>query len=96
MDLIHAPPVASASIVARYPAHLHIDLLPRIQRQGQSAGACIGELIDELAVAASRDCISMSAATTPGAIAFYRRLGFVDLVRGSDSIFIGRGRATRP
>ena len=43
VELIHTPPVASDSVAERFPAHLHIDLLPRIQRQGVGR-RLIGEL----------------------------------------------------
>lgn len=62
----------------RYPAHLHIDLLPELQGQGFGR-----RLIREL-LAALNDrgvpgvFLRMSPANT-GAMAFYRRLGFEEL-----------------
>jgi ribosomal protein S18 acetylase RimI-like enzyme len=61
-----------------YPAHLHIDLLPRLQGQGLGR-----QLIDRLADALRERGVpglhlSMDAANT-GARAFYDRLGFADL-----------------
>lgn len=61
-----------------YPAHLHIDLLPRLQGQGLGR-----QLIDTLiAQLRSRGVpglhLSMDAANT-GARAFYDRLGFTEL-----------------
>ena len=61
-----------------YPAHLHIDLLPRLQGQGLGR-----QLIETLAAALrSRGIpglhLSMDAANT-NARAFYDRLGFVEL-----------------
>jgi ribosomal protein S18 acetylase RimI-like enzyme len=62
----------------RFPAHLHIDLLPELQGQGFGR-----RLIREL-LAALRDrgvpgvFLRMSPANT-GAMAFYRRLGFREL-----------------
>ena len=61
-----------------YPAHLHIDLLPRLQGQG------LGRQLIETLIAALRERgvpglhLSMDAANT-GARAFYDRLGFVEL-----------------
>ena len=92
VELIHAPPVASPSIVERYPAHLHIDLLPRIQRQG-IGGRLIGELIDELGHRGIPGLHLDVGSDNEGAIALYRRLGFVELEHGSDSVFMGRGTA---
>ncbi|WP_454110590.1 GNAT family N-acetyltransferase [Leifsonia shinshuensis] len=64
--------------VDRFPAHLHIDLLPELQGQGFGR-----RLIREL-LAALRErgvpgvFLRMSPANT-GAMAFYRRLGFEEL-----------------
>jgi len=61
-----------------YPAHLHIDLLPRLQGQGLGR-----QLIDTLTGALRERGVpglhlSMDAANT-GARAFYDRLGFTEL-----------------
>ena len=34
VELIHEPESMPAAIIARYPAHLHIDLLPEVQGRG--------------------------------------------------------------
>ena len=34
VNLIHAPPQMPPDVIAAYPAHLHIDLLPRLQGRG--------------------------------------------------------------
>lgn len=86
---LHSPQHAPDSVIAGHPAHLHIDLLPRAQGQG------FGRIMLETLFAALR------ARDVPGihlevgednhnAIAFYRHLGFVELARGADSIFLGR------
>lgn len=64
--------------VDEYPAHLHIDLLPRLQRQGLGR-----QLIDTLAVALRERGVpglhlTMDAANTE-ARAFYDRYGFTEL-----------------
>jgi len=61
-----------------YPAHLHIDLLPAAQGQG------LGRiLIARLADALARDGVTglhaVTSADNAGAVAFYPRLGFVEL-----------------
>ena len=89
VELIHTPPVASPSIVERYPAHLHIDLLPSIQRQG-IGGRLIGELIEELGRRGIPGLHLDVGSDNAGAIALYRRLGFVELEHGPDSVFMGR------
>ncbi|MDZ8276896.1 GNAT family N-acetyltransferase [Microbacterium aquimaris] len=59
-----------------YPAHLHIDLLPAAQGQGWGR-----RLIDTLTTALRERGVSglhlVAGAGNDGALAFYRRLGFV-------------------
>jgi ribosomal protein S18 acetylase RimI-like enzyme len=74
----HWPERMLIAEVDDYPAHLHIDLLPRLQGHGLGR-----QLIDTLAAALrARDVpglhLSMDAANT-GARAFYDRLGFTEL-----------------
>lgn len=75
VTLLHDPPVADPGLLVGYPAHLHVDLLPRMQ--GQGAGRALMETLFE----------ALSAAGVPGAhlgvgrtnrraIAFYEHLGF--------------------
>ncbi|WP_337000875.1 MULTISPECIES: GNAT family N-acetyltransferase [unclassified Microbacterium] len=68
----------AASFVDRYPAHLHIDLLPEVQGQGWGR-----RLIDALAGhlwTRGVDGVQLTAgARNSAAIAFYRRLGFDEL-----------------
>ncbi|OLF06154.1 hypothetical protein BLA60_32990 [Actinophytocola xinjiangensis] len=78
--LMHDPPRAADEVVAEYPAHLHIDLLPRLQGRGYGR-----RLMDTLFTA-------LRAARVPGvhlgvglanerATAFYHHLGFTELRR---------------
>jgi len=61
-----------------YPAHLHIDLLPRLQGQGLGR-QLIDRLVDALRARGVPGLhLSMDAANT-GARAFYDRLGFTEL-----------------
>lgn len=74
--------------VDRYPAHLHIDLLPEAQGHGWGR-----RLIDTLATLL-RDRgvpgLQLTAGTrNTGAIAFYRRLGFAELRRTDDGVTFG-------
>ena len=89
VDLIHSPPLPSSRVIDEYPAHLHIDLLPRLQGQGLG-GRLIGELLDELADRGIPGVHLDVAADNTRAIRVYSRLGFVELERGADSIFMGR------
>lgn len=59
----------------RYPAHLHIDLLPEIQGQGLGR-ALIRTLLAELRARSIPGVQLRYGETNTGAGAFYRRLGF--------------------
>jgi len=81
VHLIHHPPLADWAIVAQYPSHLHIDLLPAAQGHGHGR-----RLVERLA-ASLRDAGSPGlhlgvAAHNHPAIAFYRHLGFDELLAG--------------
>ncbi len=90
VNLIHSPPRMPAEIVETHPAHLHIDLLPRCQRRGLGR-----RLMDELfAQCRSAGAPAIHLGCSPentNAIAFYRHLGFEDLMAG----FLW-GRSTDP
>lgn len=73
--LLHDPELAPEPILADYPAHLHIDLLPRVQ--GQGFGRRLIELVlDRLREREVRGVHLDVAAENLDAIAFYRHLGF--------------------
>ena len=61
--------------LADYPAHLHIDLLPAIQRKGQGR-ILMDSLFTELARRGAPGLHLQVGSTNPGAIAFYREMGF--------------------
>ena len=75
---IHHPPSTPATVLAEYPAHLHIDLLPRVQSRGLGR-----RLIDTLlAILRDRGVPGVHlgvAAANRRAIGFYRHLGFTRL-----------------
>lgn len=86
--LLHSPAIAPDGIVAEYPAHLHIDLLPG--KRGRGLGR---ELVDGL-VATLQDHGSRGVhldvgADNQDAIAFYGHLGFVELQAAGSSILMG-------
>ena len=87
---IHTPPRMPAEITGPYPAHLHIDLLPRLQGRGVGR-QMIGELFSRVR-SAGADAIHLGCSPdNTNAIAFYRHLGFEDLMGG----FLW-GRSTDP
>jgi GNAT superfamily N-acetyltransferase len=58
-----------------YPAHLHIDLLPRIQGKGQGR-VLIDKLFDELAQKGVCGLHLGVGSSNMSAVAFYRKMGF--------------------
>ncbi|UAJ80407.1 GNAT family N-acetyltransferase [Leifsonia sp. ZF2019] len=64
--------------VDRYPAHLHIDLLPELQGQGFGR-SLIRTLLNALRERGVPGVYLTMSATNHGARAFYERLGFAEL-----------------
>ena len=89
LRLIHAPPEASEDVVERYPAHLHIDLLPRLQGRGYGR-----RLLETLFAALSSVGVPAVhlgvGATNTNAIAFYEHMGFTLVHRYADSQIMAR------
>lgn len=72
---IHRPPLAEDAVVAAFPAHLHVDLLP--QGQGGGNGRRLLEtLFDALRDAGAPGVHLGVADTNTRAIGFYEHLGF--------------------
>ncbi len=75
---LHEWPSADPALVGAYPAHLHVDLLPRLQ--GRGWGRRVVEAV--LTELGSRGVGGLHLVVDPantGATAFYERLGFVPL-----------------
>jgi ribosomal protein S18 acetylase RimI-like enzyme len=87
--LIHAPPVAPADVVGAYPAHVHIDLLPRLQ--GTGAGRALMERIQGRLRGEGAGGMHLGVSrANERAVGFYRHLGFTTLVEDEDSLLLGR------
>ncbi len=78
---------------AAWPAHMHIDLLPRAQGQGWGRRM----LEQQMTALRATGAPGVHLCVAPGnarALAFYRKLGFTDLPAGPDtppdSVFLGR------
>jgi len=82
VDLIHRPPRMAAQILADHPAHLHIDLLPRLQARGFGR-RLLRDLFSRLRAAGASGVHLGCSPTNVRAIAFYRHLGFEDLAGGT-------------
>jgi len=87
--LIHSPPAASPDVVERYPAHLHIDLLPRIQGQGNGR-RLLTTLLSALASAGAPGVHLGVGTANQRAIAFYRRMGFAEVHTYTHSLIMAR------
>lgn len=86
---IHHPPGLPCVDLARFPAHGHIDLLPRARGRGAGTRA-MRWLMDLLARAGAPGLHLEVSPGNAGALAFYRRLGFVEAGRGPDAIWVAR------
>ena len=87
--LIHDPPRTPDDIVAAYPAHLHINLLERVRGQGLGR-ALIERLLAVLEERGSRGIHLEVSTDNEQAVAFYGRVGFMELERSPRSLIMGR------
>jgi ribosomal protein S18 acetylase RimI-like enzyme len=76
--LIHSPARTRADLVATYPSHLHIDMLPRLQGQGWGR-RLIDTLLERLRATGSHGLHLGVATANTKAQAFYRAVGFTEL-----------------
>jgi ribosomal protein S18 acetylase RimI-like enzyme len=74
---IHHPWVIPDRLLARYPSHLHIDLLPRMQGTG-TGRRLIDALTENLRAARSPGVHLMVGRDNKRAVGFYRHLGFAE------------------
>ncbi len=86
--LIHRPSRAPDAVVDEYPAHLHIDLLPRLQGKGVG-GRLMKRLLEALAEQKVTGVHLEVAPENQRAIGFYRHLGFSHLSRQRGGVFMG-------
>ena len=85
--LIHEPELAAEEVVAEYPAHLHLDLLPVLQ--GKGVGRIMMELLLEELRERGVPAVHLGAdARNHHAIGFYEHLGFTHL-DDSDDVVMG-------
>jgi GNAT superfamily N-acetyltransferase len=87
--LLHAPESAPDEVVAEYAAHLHIDLLPRIQGQGVGR-ALIDRVLGSLRDRGASGVHLGVADDNENATQFYRHLGFDELTVLPGVRFMGR------
>lgn len=74
---IHHPWRTAASLASRYPSHLHIDLVPRLQGNGVGR-RLMAALAGRLREQGSRGVHLMVGRDNKRAVGFYRHLGFAE------------------
>jgi GNAT superfamily N-acetyltransferase len=85
--LIHDPESPPDTVVARYPAHLHIDLLPVLQGRGVGR-QMMDRLLDELRARGVPGVHLGVDARNERAVGFYEHLGF-DRIDDTDDVVMG-------
>lgn len=86
--LIDHPSSNPADIVAQYPAHVHMNLLPRLR--GQRIGTALLQRWVEQARAAGVKGIHLGAsASNAGGIAFWQHGGFVPVRNAGTTVWFG-------
>jgi len=93
-ELHHPEWMLEGDLADRYPAHLHIDLLPRAQGRGAGRALMAVFLAALREAGAPRVHLGMATRST-GARAFYDRMGFHPVARPEPSVTI-LGRSTEP
>jgi GNAT superfamily N-acetyltransferase len=76
--MIHHPSKAPPDVVTRYPGHLHMNLLPQLQRRGVGSALFTTWLDAARHRGAGALHVGVNRANT-GAVPFWRKLGFVPL-----------------
>jgi ribosomal protein S18 acetylase RimI-like enzyme len=87
--MIHHPPRLDSALLAQFPAHLHIDLLPRAQGAGHGRRLITREL-DELRATGAAGVQLVTGAKNARAIGFYDRIGMRALLTLPGSVVMGQ------
>ena len=86
--LYHHPDYFCPEPYEKFPSHLHIDLVERAQGKGLGR-QMIERLLTRLRERGSVGVHLGMSITNDPAYGFYRRLGFEELIRDEDSIYMG-------
>ena len=94
---IHQPWHVSAELAERYPSHLHINLVPRLQARGHGR-RMINTLIEALRAQGSDGVHLGVNLGNQRAARFYQRTGFTELPTTGAHLFVMdlRGVSARP
>ena len=88
-NLYHHPELFIPEEYEAYPSHLHIDLLSHVQGRGLGR-AMMTELLGLLAARGSPGVHLAMASDNHRAAAFYAKLGFTEIARNPDTLFLAR------
>lgn len=88
LAMVHDPSLTRHPALPGFPSHLHIDLMEHLRGEGLGERMML-ELFGRLREAGSPGVHLGVAASNLGAQRFYARLGFIELQRGDDEIFMG-------
>ncbi len=94
VERLHHPTRADAGMLAAHPAHLHVDLLPRLQGQGWGRRVVEAVLDGLMATGATGVHLGVDEGNT-GAQEFYLRLGFTELTGAPGARWYGRSLGSR-
>jgi ribosomal protein S18 acetylase RimI-like enzyme len=86
LHYIHHPFGAPEAVTERFPSHLHINLVPRMQGRG-TGRRLVATLTSRLREQASTGLHLMVGDSNQRAIGFYRRIGFTELPATGVHIF---------
>ncbi len=87
IERIHHPWHVSEDLAERYPSHLHINLVPRLQAKGNGR-RLITALVTRLREQGSTGLHFFVAQRNERAVGFYRRVGFTELPATDVHIFV--------
>lgn len=95
IEQLHHPSRADTGLLAGHPAHLHVDLLPRLQ--GQGWGRRVVEAVLEALADAGAPGVHLGVdEANTSAHRFYERLGFTALEGPPGARFYGMPLGSRP
>ena len=94
VERLHHPTSADAGLLTAHPAHLHVDLLPRLQGQGWGRRV-VDSVLEGLTTAGATGVHLGVDEGNTGAQAFYERLGFTELAGPPGARFYGMPLGSR-
>jgi len=94
VERLHHPTRADAGLLTTSPAHLHVDLLPRLQGQGWGRRV-VEEVLEGITAAGAKGVHLGVDEGNTGAGEFYLRLGFTELAGPPGARWYGRSLGSR-